>query len=142
MATEEYRPCLTVERKLNGDMLTVEDLERAMIKEYRQLMRAQFCKDTNEGELCYFNFKAPATIEGNQVIEPTNVQMEVIPTKPARQKGTVRVDSNHVVAEKVGERLFLDIAAVFEEINSDAYVDYTQKGYWRIIVEGKPIKVH
>jgi hypothetical protein len=32
VATEEYRPCLTVERKLKGDMLTVEDLENTMIK--------------------------------------------------------------------------------------------------------------
>ncbi len=57
VATEEYRPCLTVERKLNGDMLTVEDLERAMIEEYQQLTRAQFCKGTNEGELLLFQFQ-------------------------------------------------------------------------------------
>ena len=43
--------------------------------------------------------------------------------------------SNHVVAEKVGERLFLDIAAVFEENNSDASAETTRKGYWRIIVD-------
>jgi hypothetical protein len=43
--------------------------------------------------------------------------------------------SNHIVAEKVGKRLFLDIAAVFDETDSDASVESTRKGYWRILVD-------
>jgi hypothetical protein len=35
---------------------------------------------------------------------------------------------NKIVAEKVGEQLFLDIAAVFEETDSDASVESTRKG--------------
>jgi Zinc knuckle len=57
VATEEYRPCLTVKRKLNGDKLTVEDLERAMVEEYRQFTRSQFCKESSEGELLLFQFQ-------------------------------------------------------------------------------------
>jgi gag-polypeptide of LTR copia-type len=37
VASEEYRPILSVERRMNGEDLTVEDLERAMCEEYRQL---------------------------------------------------------------------------------------------------------
>jgi Zinc knuckle len=57
VATEEYRPCLTVERKLKGDKFTVEDLERAMVEEYRQFTRSQFCKESSEGELLLFQFQ-------------------------------------------------------------------------------------
>jgi hypothetical protein len=42
--------------EVNGDMLTVEDLEGDIIEEHRQLTRSQFCKDTNEGELLLFQF--------------------------------------------------------------------------------------
>jgi hypothetical protein len=54
VATEEYRPCLTIEPKLKGDKLTIEDLERAMVEEYRQFTRSRFCKETSEGELLLF----------------------------------------------------------------------------------------
>jgi hypothetical protein len=37
VASEEYRPILSVERRMKGEDLTVEDLERAMCEEYRQL---------------------------------------------------------------------------------------------------------
>jgi hypothetical protein len=40
VASEEYRPILSVERRMKGEDLTVEDLERAMCEEYRQLNRA------------------------------------------------------------------------------------------------------
>jgi hypothetical protein len=48
---------------------------------------------------------------------------------------SVSKKSNHVVAEKVGEWLFLDIAAVFEELDSDVSIETTRKGYWRFIVD-------
>jgi len=51
-----------------------------------------------------------------------------------KQKNVIK-RSNHIIAEKVGERLFLDLAAVFEERNSDAPADPTKKGYWRILVD-------
>ena len=54
--------------------------------------------------------------------------------RKGKQK-SVSKKSNHVVAEKVGEWLFLDIAAVFEETDSDASVDSARKGYWRILVD-------
>jgi uncharacterized protein YlzI (FlbEa/FlbD family) len=53
------------------------------------------------------------------------------------QKGdaVLKQSVNHVVAEKIGECLFLDIAAVFEELDLDASIETTRKGYWRIIVD-------
>jgi hypothetical protein len=51
-----------------------------------------------------------------------------------KQKNLLK-KSNHVVAEKVGERLFLNVAAVFEETDSDVSVESTRKGYWRILVD-------
>jgi hypothetical protein len=38
---EEYRAILTVERKIKGDSLTVNDLETVMSKKFRQLMKNQ-----------------------------------------------------------------------------------------------------
>jgi gag-polypeptide of LTR copia-type len=57
VVAEEYRPCLTVERKLKGNKLTVQDLEMAMVEEYRQFTRSQFCKESSEGELLLFQFQ-------------------------------------------------------------------------------------
>jgi hypothetical protein len=39
VATEEYRPILSVERRMKGELLTVDDLENAMMEEYLQLTR-------------------------------------------------------------------------------------------------------
>jgi hypothetical protein len=41
VATEEYRGILTVQRKLKGDSLAVEDLERVMTKGSRQQGKAK-----------------------------------------------------------------------------------------------------
>jgi hypothetical protein len=38
VVTEGYRPCLTIKQKLEYFKLTVEDLERAMVEEYRQFI--------------------------------------------------------------------------------------------------------
>jgi hypothetical protein len=40
VATKEYRAILNIERKIKGDFLTIEDLERLMTKEYRQTNKA------------------------------------------------------------------------------------------------------
>jgi hypothetical protein len=48
---------------------------------------------------------------------------------------SVLMKSNHVVAAKVGEWLYMDIAAVFEELDLDVSIETTQKGYWRFIVD-------
>jgi hypothetical protein len=37
VASEEYRPFLVLERRMTGEELTVEDSERAMYEEFRQL---------------------------------------------------------------------------------------------------------
>jgi hypothetical protein len=39
VATEEYRAISTVEHKIRGDSQTVDDLERVMSEEFRQLTR-------------------------------------------------------------------------------------------------------
>jgi hypothetical protein len=46
----------------------------------------------------------------------------------------VKKNTHHVASKKVGERLFLDVAAVMQDKNSDALVDSTSKRYWRIMV--------
>jgi hypothetical protein len=51
-----------------------------------------------------------------------------------KQKSVLK-KSNHVVAEKVGEWLYLDITAGFEELDSDSSIETTRKGYWRFIVD-------
>ena len=51
-----------------------------------------------------------------------------------RQKN-VNKASNHIVASKPGERIFLDIAAVFESRDELEYVEPTKKLYWRIMVD-------
>jgi hypothetical protein len=37
VASKEYRPILSIERKMKGEDLTVEDLELAIIEEHRQI---------------------------------------------------------------------------------------------------------
>jgi hypothetical protein len=54
VATEEYRVILTFERKIKGDSLTVNDIERVMSKEFRQLTRNQVCPSVQEGEMLLF----------------------------------------------------------------------------------------
>jgi gag-polypeptide of LTR copia-type len=54
IATEEYRPILSVERRMKGKLLTVDDLENAMMEEYRQLTRNQSKSGGMEGELLLF----------------------------------------------------------------------------------------
>jgi hypothetical protein len=54
VATEEYRAILTVERKIKGDSLTVDDLERVMSEEFRQLTGNQVFLSTQEGEILLF----------------------------------------------------------------------------------------
>jgi hypothetical protein len=73
-------------------MLTVEDLERAMIEEYRKLTRAQFCKDTSEGELLLFQFQGTNDNCGKSGDRANKIQMEAIPTRSTRKKVTVVVD--------------------------------------------------
>jgi hypothetical protein len=51
-----------------------------------------------------------------------------------RQKNVTK-SSKHVVSNKVGERIFLDVAAVFKNKDSDALVDSNRKRYWRILVD-------
>jgi hypothetical protein len=46
----------------------------------------------------------------------------------------VKKKTDHVTLKKVGERLFLDVAAVMQNQNSDASVDSTSKRYRRIMV--------
>jgi hypothetical protein len=47
----------------------------------------------------------------------------------------VKKKTDHVASKKVGERLFLDVAAVMQNQNSDASVDSTSKRYWRIMID-------
>jgi hypothetical protein len=47
----------------------------------------------------------------------------------------VKKKTDHVASMRVGERLFLDVAAVMQNKNSDASVDSTSKTYWRIMVD-------
>jgi hypothetical protein len=54
VATEEYRAILTVEQKIKGDSLIVDDLERVMSKEFRQLTRNQVRPSVQEGEMLLF----------------------------------------------------------------------------------------
>jgi hypothetical protein len=53
VATEEYCEILTVERKIKGDSLTVDNLESVMSEEFRQLMRNQVCPSVQEGKCCF-----------------------------------------------------------------------------------------
>jgi hypothetical protein len=46
----------------------------------------------------------------------------------------VKKKTDHVASKKVGERLFLDVAAVMQNQNSDDSVDYISKRYWQIMV--------
>jgi hypothetical protein len=43
--------------------------------------------------------------------------------------------SNHIVLNKIGERMFLDLAAVIPNKDSDAFVESSYKRYWRILVD-------
>jgi hypothetical protein len=43
--------------------------------------------------------------------------------------------TDHVASKKVGERLYLDVADVMQNQNSDASVDSTSKRYWQIMVD-------
>ena len=54
VATDEYRAILTVERKIKGDLLTVDDLERVMNEEYQQNARNHKSTSCNEGEMLLF----------------------------------------------------------------------------------------
>jgi Zinc knuckle len=54
VASEEYRPILSVERRMKGEDLTVEDLERAMCEEYRQMNRAYNKKIEDNSETLLF----------------------------------------------------------------------------------------
>jgi hypothetical protein len=54
VATEEYRTILTIERKIKGDFLTIEDSERVMTKEYRQNTRNQQHTSSDEGDMLLF----------------------------------------------------------------------------------------
>jgi hypothetical protein len=54
VATEEYRAILTVERKIKGNALTVNNLEIVMSEEFRQLTRNQVRPSIQEGEMLLF----------------------------------------------------------------------------------------
>jgi hypothetical protein len=54
VASEEYRPILAVERRLKGEDLTVEDMEKAMCEEYRQLNHAYTKKIESDSEVLLF----------------------------------------------------------------------------------------
>jgi hypothetical protein len=51
-----------------------------------------------------------------------------------RQKNVNKV-SNHIVLNKIGERMFLDLAAVMPNKDSDVFVESSYKRYWRILVD-------
>jgi predicted Zn-ribbon and HTH transcriptional regulator len=55
IATDEYKATLTVERKMKGEKLTVEDLELAMTEEYRQNSRNKMNTFTSKGEMLLMN---------------------------------------------------------------------------------------
>jgi hypothetical protein len=54
VASEEYQPILLVERRMKGEDLTVEDLERVMCEEYRQLNQAYTKKVVDNSETLLF----------------------------------------------------------------------------------------
>ena len=54
VAPEEYRAVLSSERRMRRDALTVEDLESAMMEEYRQMTRTQVKSSGTEGEMLLF----------------------------------------------------------------------------------------
>jgi hypothetical protein len=54
VASEEYQPILLVERRMKGEDLTVEDLERVMCEEYRQLNQAYTKKVVDNSETFLF----------------------------------------------------------------------------------------
>jgi hypothetical protein len=54
VASEEYQPILAVERRLKRKDLTVEDMEKAMCKEYRQSDRAYMKKIESDSEVLLF----------------------------------------------------------------------------------------
>jgi len=56
VATEEYKAILTVERKMKGESLTVEDLENVMSEEFRQMTRNQAKPERTEGEMLLLQF--------------------------------------------------------------------------------------
>jgi hypothetical protein len=64
-------------KKVKGDMLTVKDLERAMIEDYCLLKRHSFVMMQDGMSCCYFNFKARAKIM--VVTEAMNVQIGATP---------------------------------------------------------------
>jgi hypothetical protein len=51
-----------------------------------------------------------------------------------RQTNAYKV-SNHIMSNKIGERMFLDLAAVIPNKDSDAFVESSYKRYWRILVD-------
>jgi len=51
------------------------------------------------------------------------------------RQANVEKKSNHVVSNKIGERIFLDVAAVMPDKDSDASVESSYKKYWRIMVD-------
>ena len=58
VATDEYRPVLTVIRKMRGQDLTVEDLEDSMNEEYRQINKGKSRRiEENQGELLLTAFQ-------------------------------------------------------------------------------------
>jgi hypothetical protein len=54
VAAEEHRATLTVKRKIKGDLLIFEDLERVMTEDFRQISRHQGHTNVNEGEMLIF----------------------------------------------------------------------------------------
>jgi hypothetical protein len=54
VATEEYHATLTIEHKIKSDLLTINDLERVMTEEYRQLTRNQVFSSVQDKEILLF----------------------------------------------------------------------------------------
>jgi acetyltransferase-like isoleucine patch superfamily enzyme len=73
VATKDYRPTLSIERRMIGKLLTVDNLENAMMEEYRQLIRNQFKPSGTEGNCCCLGKKCVIL-----VVAPVIVQMNVL----------------------------------------------------------------
>jgi hypothetical protein len=73
VATEEYHAILTVEQKIKGDALTVNDLERVMSKEFRQLTRNQVQLESKKVKFYFFKTQEHVITAENWNIAQTSV---------------------------------------------------------------------
>jgi hypothetical protein len=64
VVTEEYRANSTFKRKIKGNFLTVDALERVMSEESRQLTRNQVHQSIQEGEMLLLHNSGACYISG------------------------------------------------------------------------------